>query len=220
MYKDLSASSWKETMEKIRICHLSLIGTTKADIEDWRQAFEGLVKSVKEERVNYPEFAEELSQLTEATGSIYDFNDIFEEYFDHLEEKSAWQDVIASCDELVSLFKWNTKQPSEYMFRKGNALEKSGDLKGAKAFGQEWLSKYPTDLYAVASNVFILIELKEYEEADKLTKKYLTDDLICNKTNDTFFMAAYRLCEITKDINAKQRIETKIAEYEKMTSNQ
>ena len=39
MYKDLSASSWKETMEKIRICHLSLIGTTKADIEDWRQAF-------------------------------------------------------------------------------------------------------------------------------------------------------------------------------------
>nr|MCR4789782.1 hypothetical protein [Treponemataceae bacterium] len=73
MNKDLTAKSWPETMEKIRLCHLSLIGETKADTKDWRAAFEALASSIKEERKAYPEFASEFTDLTETTGSSYDF---------------------------------------------------------------------------------------------------------------------------------------------------
>ena len=216
MHKDLTATSWSKTIEQIRQCHLSLIGVTNASTENWKQAFDSLIKSIKEERVSYPEFATELKDLTEATGSTYDFSDILEEYFDHLEEKHAWQIIIDSCDELMPLFKWQSKAPSEYMFRKGNALEKMGHIDEAGEFGEEWLKKYPNDLYGVASNVFLMVEMKRFDQAEALIKKYLTDDLICDKTTDTFFMAAERLYEITDNINAKQRIEKKIAEYNMM----
>ena len=219
MKTDLTAKSWASTMEQIRKCHLSLIGTTNATTEDWKVAFDSLVSSIKEEKISNVDFANEISDLTSATGSSYDFADILEEYFDHLEENCAWQVVIDSCDEIFSLFKWQTKMPSEYMFRKGNALEKLGKLEEAAKFGEEWLSKYPNDLYAVASNVFLMVEMKKFDRAEELTKKYLTDDLVCDKNTDTFFMAAERLYEITDNINAKQRIEKKIAEYNAMVQD-
>ena len=215
MNKDLTAKSWPQTMEKIRTCHLSLIGT-KVKVSEWKEAFDSLVASIKEERKSYPEFASEITDLTDATGSTYDFYDILEEYFDYLEENHSWQLVIDSCDEIMPLFKWDSKKPSEYMFRKGNALEKMGHIEEAEEFGQEWLKKYPDDLYAVASNVFLMIEMKRFDKAEELTKKYLKEDLICDKDSDTFFMAAYRLYEKTDDINAKKRVETKIAEYNKL----
>ena len=57
-------------------------------------------------------------------------------------------------------------------------------------------------------------------KAEEITKKYLRDDLICDNTTDTFFMAAYRLFEITENINAKQRVEKKMQEYQAMISQQ
>ena len=213
MYNDLTAKSWKDTMEKIRKCHLSLIDETKCETKDWKDAFDSLVASIQEERKAYPEFSPEIEDLTKATGSTYEFADILEEYFDHIEEQGDWNDVIDSSEKIIKLFKWTDKFPSEYMYRKGNALEKMGKLDEAEKFGQEWLKQYPEDLYAVASNVFILCEKKELDKAKELTHKYLHDDLMCDKNSDTFFMAAYRLCELTNDINAKQRIEEKIQEY-------
>nr|MCR4790807.1 hypothetical protein [Treponemataceae bacterium] len=190
---------------------------TKADTKDWRAAFEALASSIKEERKAYPEFASEFTDLTETTGSSYDFTDIIEEYFDHLEENKAWQDVIDSSEELVALFKWEKSMPSQFMFRKGNALEKLGRIDEALEFGEEWLKKYPEDLYAVASNVFINVEMKRFEKADALIEKHLREYMICDKKTDTFLMAAYRLYEVTNNINAKQRLEKKINEYKKMT---
>ncbi len=219
MNKDLVAKSWTATIEKIRQCHLSLIGTVNATTSEWKEAFDSLLNSINEERKVHPEFAPEIPDLTTATGSTYDFADIFEEYFDHLEDKHAWQIVIDSCDEILKAFQWKEKAPSEYMFRKGNALEKMGHIEEAGEFGEEWLKAYPDDLYAVASNIFLMVEMKRYEQADALLKKYLTDDLICDKDTDTFFMAAERLYEITDNINAKQRIAKKIAEYNEMIQN-
>lgn len=220
MNQNLSASSWHDTMEKIRKCHLSLIQETTANVKEWKEAFDALISSIKEERINYPEFAQELSDLTDSTGSSYAFNDILEEYFDYLEENKAWEIIIESSDTLINLFKWEAKYPSEYMFRKGDSLLKLDKLQEAKTFGEIWLKEYPNDLYAVASNVFLLITMGESEKALELTDKHLTRELKCNKTSDTFLMAAYRLYEITSDINAKQRIEAKIAAYNEMSENQ
>lgn len=216
MDTNLKSKKWDEAAAKMQKAHLSLLSPENANPDDWKDAFDSLIKAIKEERSYDPSFAPEFDELDAATGNSYGFYDIMEEYFDFLEEKEAWDDVISSSEEMISIFKWEKKLPSEYMFRKGNALEKQRKLDEAEEFGEYWLEKYPQDLYAAASNVFIKAELGKIDEAEEITKKYLRDDLVCDKESDSFFMAAYRLFELTDDINAKQRIEKKIAEYQIM----
>ncbi len=216
MKNDLNSSLWKDAMEKIRQCHLSAGGIGDATTLDWKDAFDSLVEAIKEERKSDPAFSAELMDLTQATEVTYDFSDILEEYFDHLEEEEDWQDVIDSCHEIISLFKWEKKMPSEYNFRIGNALNKMGRVDEAEAFGQEWLASYPQDLNAAAANVFLKVQLKKFDEAEEITEHYLRDDLLCDDETDTFFMAAYRLYELTDNIYAKQRVEKKMAEYNAM----
>jgi len=213
--KSLTSTTWAATSEKIRKCHLSLL-SDGGNTADWVDAFDSLIDSIKDERKLDPAFSPELGMLTKATGITYDFADILEEYFDHLEESNEWEKVISSCEKIIDLFKWESALPSEYMFRKGNALEKSGRYEEAEAFGKEWLEKYPTDLYGAASNTFLLLELGRVDEAEAITEKYLRDDLICNDDSNTLYMAAYRLYEMTENINAKQRVEKKMAEYQEL----
>ena len=218
MTDNLTSALWADVNEHMRKCHLSKVDPAAASEADWEKTFELLVSAIHDERKLNPTFAAEITELTDETGNTYGFADILEEYFDHLEDREEWDSVIRSADEIMGLFKWEKKLPSEYMFRKGNALEKSKRYDEAESFGKEWLEKYPYDLYAAASNVFLKVELKKYDEAEAITKKYLRDDLICDNTTDTFFMAAYRLFEITEDINAKQRVEKKMAEYSAMVN--
>lgn len=216
MQNDLKSNLWGAAIEQIRSCHLSLLSAESANVVAWKDAFNQLVAAIKDERKLDPAFSKEIDDLTSTTGITYDFGDILEEYFDFLEEKKEWDDVITSCDELISLFKWEHRLPSEYMFRKGNALEKSNRLDEAESFGKIWLEKYPTDLYAAASNVYLMLKLGKTAEAEALTEKFLRDDLVCDDTTDTFFMAAYRLYEMTDNINAKKRVEAKMADYQNM----
>jgi hypothetical protein len=129
MDKELKSKKWDDAVKKMQACHLSLLNPEVAKSADWKEAFNALVKAIKEERSYNPAFAPELSDLDEATENTYGFYDILEEYFDFLEEKEDWDDVIESAEEMISLFKWEKKLPSEYMFRKGNALEKLGLVK-------------------------------------------------------------------------------------------
>lgn len=214
MKNELKSISWADTIEAIKKCHLSILDADSANTDDWILAFNQLVDSINDERKLNPEFCPELAALTIETGLDYHFSDILEDYFNFLEEAHQWDAVISSCDTIMELFKWEKSLPSQYMFRKGNALEKSKRFAEAEAFGKEWLEKYPTDLYGVASNVYLMLELNKLSEAQALTQKYLRDDLICDSSSDTFFMAAYRLFEMTDDINAKQRVERKMADYQ------
>ena len=216
MQAELKSKLWPEVANNIRQCHLSMLSPDSRDLGAWQQAFKGLMSAITDERKLDPAFCQELSDLTEATGFSYDFKDILEEYFDLLEAEEKWDAVITSCDSIINYFKWEKAMPSQYMFRKGNALNKAGRYAAAEAFGKEWLDKYPTDLYAAASNAFLYIELGKLDKAKAITEKYLKDDLVCDSTTDTFFMAAYRLYEMTDDINAKQRVEQKMAEYQNL----
>lgn len=211
--KSLTSNAWPKAIESMRKCHVSLVGAAQASVEEWSKAFQLLAVAIQEEKIISPYFAPELSCLTKDTGCDYDFVDIFEEYFDFMEEKEEWDEVIASCDSMIEMFDWEEKYPSEYMYRKGNALMQAGMLAEAEAFGKEWLSEYPDDCYAAASNVFLMLKMNKLEEAEALTEKYLKEELVCDKNTDTLFMAAYRLYELTDNIYAKQRVEKKMAEY-------
>lgn len=216
MRADLSSKIWESAREQICKCHLSLLQESTDDVSAWKEAFDTLMSAIDDERSVTPFFAKELHLLTEETGFTYDFKDIFEEYFDFIEDKEQWLILIESCDRIMDQFEWEENCPSQYMFRKGNALQKMGRYKEAEDFGKEWLETYPEDLYAAASNAFLLISLGKKEEALKLTEKYLAKELICENHEDTVFMAAIRLFEMTDDAFAKSRVAKKIAEYESM----
>jgi len=216
MKKNLSSTLWPEATKLMKDCHLSLLSAPDGSDIKWREAFSLLIQAIVEERVLDARFALELSELSDDTDSDYSFADIFEEYFDFLEKKEDWIAVVASCNQMLRFFSWKKKFPSEYMYRKGNALLKLGRIEEAEEFGKDWLANFPGDLYAAAANVFLLIKLNRLEEAKHITEKYLDSNLVCDNAYDTFYMAAYRLYEITDDINAKQRVEQKMAEYAEM----
>lgn len=213
MTENLTSTLWTDAKEQIRACHLSQLAPETADLATWKKAFDTLMDAIAGERKSAADFSAELSDLTEASGFDYSFSDILEEYFDHLEEKAAWEMVVESCDRILAMFAWKTMPNSEYMFRKGNALEKLGKIAEAEAFGRKWLEEAPEDYYAAASLVFLLITEGKIEEAEEITGQYLRSDLVCDSKTDTFFMAAYRLYELTDNAYAKQRVEQKIAEY-------
>ena len=97
MDKELKSKKWDDAVKKMQACHLSLLNPEAAKSADWKEAFNALVKAIKEERSYNPAFAPELSDLDEATENTYGFYDILEEYFDFLEEKEDWDDVIESA---------------------------------------------------------------------------------------------------------------------------
>lgn len=216
--KELNSALWSDATVLIRECHLAHAGIESKSVDEWNKAFSLLMDAIADERKTNIYFAPELKDLNDNTEITYSFIDILEEYFDYLEENSRWEDVIKSANAIIDAFSWNNEKPSEYKFRIGNALEKSGRYDEAETFGKKWLEEYPEDLFAAASNVFLLVELKRFEEAEALTEKYLGPDLICNDTTQTIFMAAYRLYELTDNANAKQRVSQKIAEYNKLIS--
>lgn len=217
MAKVLTSADWTKAGEKLRESKLSTLGDSAAS-NSWDEAFKFVVSAVKEERIKDASFAANLCQLDEDTDYQYDLLEMLEKYFDHFEALGQWEKVVEDCNTVIRLFAWKEDMPSQFMFRKGNALEKMKRYDEAEAFGQDWLEEYPDDLYAAASNVYLMLALKKYAEAEKLTKKYLREDLVCDDKSDTFLMAAYRLYEMTNDINAKQRVEKKMADYHNLIS--
>ncbi len=215
----LCSKTWEEAAEKLRKSRLSTLEQGNQDVACWVEAFDLTIECIKEQRHTNPGFASELNLLDEETGNKYNLLEDLEAYFDHMEEVGKWEQVIESCDKLFELFAWKDMRPSEFKFRKGNALEALKRYDEAEEFGKAWLEEYPDDLYAAASNVYLKITMGKYDEAEEITEKYLGEDLICDKKTDTFFMAAYRLYEMTDNIDAKRRVEKKIADYNKMIEN-
>lgn len=213
MKSSLKCELWSFTLAQIQKCHLSLLnGDSKYD-DSWNNAFNNLIVCIRNERKFNDSFAVDISFLTEETGISYDFVEIFEEYFDYLENNKEWDLVVVSAYNLLDTFIWKKTKPSEYLFRIGNAYLQENKLEEAQVFGKRWLEKYPNDLYGVASNAFLLAKLGKEKEALELTNKYLPDDLRCNNEDDSLFLAATRLFELTDDPYAKERINKKIFEY-------
>lgn len=212
--KELKSKLWPTVIENIRKCHLSTISGEGVEQDKWITAFDDIFVALYEERKLHSAFAPELGFLTEDIGISYDIQEVLEEYFDMLEDNNRWDDVVASCEKLLTSFVWRKTKPSQYYFRKGNALLKSGKIEEAKVFGEKWLKDFPNDLFAAASNSFLLLELGKEEEAGELARKYLGDEYKDKSAKDSVYMAAVRLLELTNGPWAKDRVAKKIAEYE------
>lgn len=213
---ELHSEKWEQAGEMLRKSRLSTLVEGNKDEACWQEAFDLTTEAILEERTFDEEFAPEVSTLDAYTGGKYLLRESLEAYFNHLEKEEKWEEVIASCEKVMGLFRWEKQKPSEFMFRKGNALESLKRYEEAEQFGKEWLETYPDDLYAAASNVYLLVSMEKYDEAEAITERYLGENLICDESTDTFFLAAYRLFELTDNINAKQRVEKKMADYSKM----
>ncbi len=213
---ELHSKTWEKAGELLRKSRLSTLMPAAKDEACWDEAYDLTILSITEEREYNPDFAKEINQLDEQTDYKYNLLECLEAYFDHLEAMEKWEEVIYSCNRIIDLFAWKEVKPSEFLFRKGNAYEALKRFDAAEAFGKKWLESDPTDLFAAASNVYLKATLGKYDEADEIVEKYLGEELQCEDSTDTFFMAAYRLYEMTDNMNAKRRVEKKMADYNRI----
>ena len=68
---------------------------------------------------------------------------------------------------------------------------------------------------AAAAGVYAFIEVKAFEEAEKLVERFILDKSKCTDENDIMFTAASILYQVTGKKKEKRVIDKAIKEYEK-----
>lgn len=68
---------------------------------------------------------------------------------------------------------------------------------------------------AATAGVYALIGTREFDAAEELIKRFISEDSECSEDNDIMFTAASRFYEVTGNKKEKKRIDKEIKKYEK-----
>ena len=206
-------SKWKKFENLTDKCYNNMIGAEK-DGSCWQQAFELLKEAVLDERENDPDFAPELDLLDDATDYEYDILGWLEDCLDETDMKGEYETLLKMCDDLLKLFVWPEYSDSDLKFRKSSALSSLGRNKEAAEFCRKWIEKEPENMAAATAGVYALIGTREFDAAEELIKRFISEDSECSEDNDIMFTAASRLYEVTGNKKEKKRIDKEMKKYE------
>lgn len=206
-------SKWKKFENLTGKCYSNMIGTEK-DGSCWQQAFELLKEAVLDERENDPDFAPELDLLDDATDYEYDILGWLEDCLDETDMKGEYETLLKMCDDLLKLFVWPEYSDSDLKFRKSSALSSLGRNKEAAEFCRKWIEKEPENMAAATAGVYALIGTREFDTAEELIKRFISEDSECSEDNDIMFTAASRFYEVIGNKKEKKRIDKEMKKYE------
>lgn len=204
---------WNKFNKLTGKCYCNMIGAEK-DGGCWMQAFELLMEIVREERQKDPNYASELEMLEEATDYEYDIQGWLEDCLDEMDMKGDLSALLKMCDELLSMFGWPEYTGSDIKARKAAAMAMLGQKKESAEFCGKWMLKEPENIIAAVAGVYAFIEIKEFEEAEKLVDRFIFDKTQCSEENDMMFIAASTLYQITGKKKEKDIVDKAIHEYE------
>lgn len=205
---------WKQFGNLTEKCYNNMIGAEK-DGSCWVQAFELLMEIVREERQTNPNYASELEMLEEVTDCEYDIQGWLEDCLDELDMREEHWTLLKMCDDLLDMFGWSEYTGSDIKMRKAAVMAALGQKKEAAEFCKEWLQKEPENIVAAAAGVYAFIEVKAFEEAEKLVERFILDKSKCTDENDIMFTAASILYQVTGKKKEKRIIDKAMKEYEK-----
>ena len=180
----------------------------------WEQAFELLMEIVRKEREHNPNYAPELELLDDVTDYEYDIQGWLEDCLDEVEMRGNLKALLNMCDNLLDKFGWPEYTGSDLKFRKAAAMAQLGQKKEAVEFCQKWLKKEPENIIAASAGVYAFIEVKAFEEAEKLVEYFIPDKSQCSEENDMMFVAAYTLYQVTERKKEKKVRDKAMKEYE------
>lgn len=205
---------WKQFGKLTEMCYNNMIGVEK-DGNCWVQAFELLMEIVREERKTNPNYASELEMLEEVTDCECDIQGWLEDCLDELDMREEHRTLLKMCDDLLDMFGWPEYTGSDIKMRKATVMAALGQKEESAEFCKKWLQKEPENIVAAAAGVYAFIEVKAFEEAEKLVERFILDKSKCTDENDIMFTAASILYQVTGKKKEKRVIDKAIKEYEK-----
>ena len=205
---------WKQFGKLTEMCYNNMIGVEK-DGNCWVRAFELLMEIVREERQTNPNYASELEMLEEVTDCEYDIQGWLEDCLDELDMREEHRTLLKMCDDLLDMFGWPEYTGSDIKMRKATVMAALGQKEESAEFCKKWLQKEPENIVAAAAGVYAFIEVKAFEEAEKLVERFILDKSKCTDENDIMFTAASILYQVTGKKKEKRVIDKAIKEYEK-----
>lgn len=205
---------WKQFGNLTEKCYNNMIGAEK-DGSCWVQAFELLMEIIREERQTNPNYASELEVLEEVTDYEYDIQGWLEDCLDELDMRKEHRTLLKMCDDLLDMFGWPEYTGSDIKMRKAAVMAALGQKKEAAEFCKKWLQKEPENIVAAAAGVYAFIEVKSFEEAEKIVERFILDKSKCTDENDIMFTAASILYQVTGKKKEKRVIDKAMKEYEK-----
>lgn len=204
---------WNKFSKLTEKCYRNMIGVEK-DGSCWEQAFELLMEIVREEREQNPNYVPELEMLDDATDYEYDIQGWLEDCLDEVEMRGNYKAVLNMCDNLLNMFGWPEYTGSDIRFRKAAAMAQLDQKKGAAEFCKKWIQKEPENIIAACAGVYAFIEVKAFEEAEKLVEQFILDKSQCSEENDMMFVAASTLYQVTGKKKEKKVVDKAMKEYE------
>ena len=205
---------WKQFGKLTEMCYNNMIGVEK-DGNCWVRAFELLMEIVREERKTNPNYASELEMLEEVTDCECDIQGWLEDCLDELDMREEHRTLLKMCDDLLDMFGWPEYTGSDIKMRNATVMAALGQKEESAEFCKKWLQKEPENIVAAAAGVYAFIEVKAFEEAEKLVERFILDKSKCTDENDIMFTAASILYQVTGKKKEKRVIDKAIKEYEK-----
>jgi len=204
---------WDKFGKLTEKCYCNMIGAEK-DGSCWEQAFELLMEIVREEREQNPNYAPEIELLDDATDYEYDIQGWLEDCLDEVDMRGNHKALLIMCDKLLDMFGWPEYTGSDIKFRKTAAMAQLGQKKESADFCKKWIQNEPENIIAACAGVYAFIEVKTFEEAEKLVERFIPDKSRCSEENDMMFVAASTLYQVTGRKKEKKVVDKAMKEYE------
>lgn len=204
---------WKQFDKLTGKCYLNMIGSEK-DGSCWLKAFELMKEIILEERKNNPGFASELEMIDDATDYAFDIQGWLEDCLDEIDMREEYETLLKMCNDLIKLFGWPEYSGSDIKFRKAAVLNKLGKTKEAFQFCEKWIQEEPENVVAATAGVYAYIDKKEYDKAETLVDRFITDKSKCFEENEIMFIAASKLYGARGKEKEKEEIDKLIQKYD------
>lgn len=169
---------------------------------------------ILEERKVTPGFASELEMIDETTDYAFDIQDWLEDCLAEIDIREEYETLLKMCDDLLELFGRPEHTGSDIKFRKSTVLCTLGRVQEAVDFCQKWIQKEPENIVAATAGVYAFMNMKDYDEAEKLVDKFIIDKSECIEENDIMFTAASKLYEVMGKKKEKKEVDKAIKKYE------
>lgn len=207
-------NKWKKFGKLTEKCYLNMMGAEK-DGSCWIQAFQLLKEIIPEERQENPGFAAQLEMIDDATDYEYDIQGWLEDCLDEIDMWKEYEVLLKMCDDLLEMFEWPEYTDSDIRFRKASALGELGRKDEAVKYCKEWMKKEPESIMPATALVYAYIDTKEFDEAEKIVGRFISDKSECSDENDIMYTVASKLYGAMGKIKEKKQIDKAIQKYEK-----
>lgn len=204
---------WKKYNKMAAQCYIEM-GTSESSASSWLDTYQMLKEAILAEREENPDFAKEFDLIDDSIDYWYDVTGFMEDFFDELEMRGLWDEIIAISNELIGLFEWKEIKPNEFRMKIALALIEQKKYQEALEYAKKWYQEDEKNVSAAVALVYSLMEVKEYAEAEAIVDRLIEKDTPCDDTNEILFIAAQSLYKVQK--KQENEISKKLKEYEEM----